>query len=697
MSKKVPKKNISSVLVDIKKPDYDYKRLPKFETVNLAHIPQAPVEEFKKTKKFFWIAFGACMALIFMFLAVTFFNLNEVKVIFAEGAEGIVKNFSSSVEALKEFRPDKAEISLKKNNEELVFLQKTFDKSYVQTFFNLIGGVVPLFKDAGDLIGTITTLNSDLLSLTQTIEGLKTNGFRYFQSNGDMLIRSVSEVRERIRSVTGEIESLRNTISALKSVSPFFEKFDAVVSDNYLKYSSELRDLDRFLGGTIDLLKSDERHVLIFFQNIAEIRPGGGFIGSYADVTVKNGQLANIDVRDIYDPDGQLDMKVVPPQEIKTMSQDWGARDANWFFDFPTSAKTIVYFLEQSKMYSEKHITFDAAIGLNLNVMRSVLDVIGPVPLEEYGVVIDSENFLKEIQREVETGKDKMAGEPKRILKVLAPIVLERMKVLSEPQLQELVKAIGVHFADKDIMVYAKDQNIRHFIETANIDGGVFKLPNSFWGSYLAVVNANVAGGKTDVFMDEFIEARIDVDTSGGTFTDLQVTRSHLGKNEKDPWWKATNKNFIQIYTNPNASLVSLKGNDIKNLVSDFNYEANGYVTLPQLDSIEKSKIFVNTYNTWTLEAFGKAGFGTWFNVPAGISKTLSVRYQTPEDTQTATITGRVFMFVFDKQSGVNTRLRISISAPLGYTWKESEGPIFTYENENPESRVTLHLTLKKQ
>lgn len=697
MPKKVPKKNISSVLVDVKKPDYDYTRLPKFETVNLAHIPQAPIEEFKKTRKIFWSAFGAFAALVLMFLAVTFFNLNEVKVIFAEGAEGIVKNFSSSVEALKEFRPDKAEISLKKNNEELVFLQKTFDKSYGQTFFNVIGGVVPLFKDAGDLIGTITTLNSDLLSLTQTIESLKTNGFRYFQSNGDALIRNVSEARERIKSVTGEIESLRNTITTLKSVSPFFEKFEGVVSENYLTYSSELRNLDQFLGGIIDLLQSDERHVLIFFQNIAEIRPGGGFIGSYADITIKNGQLVNIDVRDIYDPDGQLDLKVVPPQEIKTMSQDWGARDANWFFDFPTSAKTIVYFLEQSKMYSEKGITFDAAIGMNLNVMRSVLDVIGPVPLEEYKVVIDSENFFKEIQREVEAGKDKIAGEPKRILKVLAPIILERMKALSEPQLQALVETIGTHFADKDIMVYAKDQNIQHFVETAHIDGGVFKLPNNFWGSYLAVVNANIAGGKTDVFMDEFIEARVDVNTSGGIFTDLQVTRSHLGKNEKDPWWKATNKNFIQIYTNPNASLVSLKGNDVKNLVSNFNYETNGYITLPQLDSIEKSKIFVNTYNTWTMEAFGKAGFGTWFYVPAGTSKTLSVRYQTPEDNQTAIITGRVFTFVFDKQSGVNTRLRVSVSAPLGYTWEESESPIFTYENENPEARVTLLLTLKKQ
>ena len=427
------------------------------------------------------------------------------------------------------------------------------------------------------------------------------------------------------------------------------------------------------------------------------MRPGGGFIGSYADVTIDNGQLAGIDVRDIYDPDGQLDLKVVPPQEIKTMTQNWGARDANWFFDFPTSAKTVVYFLENSKMYSEKNITFDGAIGLNLNVMKSILGVIGPVPLEEYKVVIDDQNFFKEIQKEVETGKDKIAGEPKRILKVLAPIILERMKILSPPQLQDLVEKTGKHFSYKDIMVYMKNQDMQHFIEMANIDGGVFKLPNNFWGSYLGVVNTNVAGGKTDVFMDELIEARIDVDTSGGTFTDLQITRSHFGKDEKDPWWKATNKNFIQVYTNPNASLVSLKGNDVKNLFSNFDYDANRYIRLPQLQSIEKTKIFVNTYQTWIMQAFGKAAFGTWFNVPAGVSKILSVRYEAPGDNEIMVTTGKIFTFVFDKQSGVNTHLRISISAPLGYTWIESQSPVFSYENEDPESRITLLLTLKKQ
>jgi hypothetical protein len=59
------------------------------------------------------------------------------------------------------------------------------------------------------------------------------------------------------------------------------------------------------------------------------------------------------------------------------MTRKWAARDAGWFFDFPTSAETITYFLENSKIYSEKGIQFDALIAMNTYAFQSILDVVG--------------------------------------------------------------------------------------------------------------------------------------------------------------------------------------------------------------------------------------------------------------------------------------------------------------------------------
>ena len=144
-----------------------------------------------------------------------------------------------------------------------------------------------------------------------------------------------------------------------------------------------------------------------FFQNPAEIKPAGGFLGSYADLTINSGRLVNIDIRDIYDPDGQLTTKIIPPLPLQAITTSWGARDANWFFDFPLSAKKVTELLESLKIYQEKNIQFSGVIALNIKILESVLELSGPIKLSDYQFEINRNNFLKEIQKEVEAGTDK--------------------------------------------------------------------------------------------------------------------------------------------------------------------------------------------------------------------------------------------------------------------------------------------------
>lgn len=694
--KNVPKKNISTILVDVKKPDYNYENINRFSAVNLTHVPQAPKKSMFVRKTVAGTIFLFCATALLWTITIVS-NMNEIKTAFAYGAESIVENFSSSVEALREFRPYDAVAFLKKNDRDIAALSGVLEKSYGDVVLRALGAVIPSFKKAATLLSEIRTLNGNFTELTEEIGNLQSSGMRNFQSDGDAFLRSITSIRGKISDISRRIEIIRNDFSAVSGISSRFDAYEERVSEEYLKYSGQLHELDAFLGGVLGLLGSEnDRHVLVLFQNAAEVRPGGGFVGSYADVVIRKGQLQSIDVRDVYDPDGQLDLKVVPPHEIKTMSTDWGARDANWFFDFPTSARTILYFLENSKMYSEKEVVFDAVVGLNINVLESILSVIGPVPMEEYGVVISEDNFLKEIQREVETGDDKRAGEPKRILKVLAPIILERLGGLSESQSRILMERVSEHFSGKDVMIYAKDQNVSNFIASVGAGGEVYQLPNSFWGSYVAAVNANIAGGKSDVFVKQTIEARIDVDSGGSVFSDVGISRAHTGDKEKDPWWRATNKNFIQLYTTPGSTLVSVKGNDVKNLVSRFDYDAEGYERYPDLEKIEKTKIYQTAYQTWAMQAFGKTAFGTWFNVPAGQEKTLSIRYHTPATNDLNVSKGNVFTFIFEKQSGVPTGIKATISAPLGYIWEESRSPFYVYEETDAPSRAIVKLTLGK-
>ena len=698
MEKRVPRKNIQPVLVDVKKPDGNYGRISRIESVNLSKVPRAPAFKFFSVGK---IAFGivvSALVLIALWAGAAFLRAGEIKKAFAGGVLNIAGNFSLSIQALKETRFGDAEVFLAENDNEIRNMKNIMDRTYGSEALKIFGFFIPRFRNAADILEDAIELNSSVMNLASELEALTLDGMKNFQTNGALLIQNISAIRSEISGAGSKLESVRNNLAALRGFSDSLSEYEQNISGEYLKYSGELNKADIFLGGILGVLRSnEERHIAVLFQNTAEIRPGGGFVGSYADIIVQNGQMKSMDVRDIYDPDGQLDLKIVPPQEIKTMSTDWGARDANWFFDFPSSARAILFFLENSKMYSERDVKFDAAVGLNINVFESFLSATGPIELEDYKLAIDNKNFLKEIQREVETGADKRAGEPKRILKTLAPLALEKMNSVSELEREALAKSIFEHVAKKDIMIYAKDNNIQSSLVSSGVAGETLDLPNSFWGSYLAVVNANIAGGKTDVFMEQSVDARVDVDSEGGVFTDLSVNRKHTGNKEKDPWWRETNKNFIQIYAAPGSSLVSVKGNDVKNIVSKFDYEAEGYETYPELKKIEDSKIYSSSYQTWAFQAFGKSVFGTWFNVQAGKERVFSIKFETPPSDKTAVAKGRVFTFIFESQSGVSSKLKVAISAPLGYIWEESRSPFFNYETSGAAAREMIYLTLGKR
>ncbi|HXF44339.1 MAG TPA: DUF4012 domain-containing protein [Candidatus Paceibacterota bacterium] len=698
--KRVPIRNIDPVLVDIRKPGLDYKTrfMKSTNGLNLSRVPhRSPTTHPLYVRIIGWSI--TSVALLILAVAVfALFNLKGVKVLVSEKSGVIFDNFASSFRSLKELDPAEASSALSRNSEELSNLMSLISRPDTKTLLGLLGGVIPAVKDAGNFFVGVTELNIDFLKLSNALYDLELNGFGYFQTDGAKLVQSLSDIKDLIGGISRKIEKVRNTASTLKMTSPFFADTEGMISGDYLKYSAELMNFERLINGLSSLLGSTEgKRILLLFQNPAEMRPAGGFLGSYGDLTVKYGQMSNLTVQDIYWPDHPMnfDLKVIPPEPLQAVTKDWGARDANWFFDFPTSARTVASMLEASNIYKKEGVKFDAVVGLNISVVETILDIIGPIDIPDYGLKIGADNFLVEIQREVETGRDKKPGQnPKKILSVITPVILEKLGTLEDKDRVAFIEAIKDHFKKKDIMVYSEDGNLSSFFESVNIDGGVFELPNNFWGTYLALVNANVAGGKSDAFILESAEVRVDVDTDGGVFTEVAVTRKHEGNTQKDPWWRAANQNYFQVFASPGSTIVSLKGNDIKKYekpVYDQSYEVNA-----DLKKIEDTKVFLSGFDAWTMDAFGKTIFATWWNVPAGKSETLTIRYQTPRPGNFVLSEGAKFKFVFERQSGVKNGLRAFIGAPLGYEWAESKDALYTYETDDPDARMVIDLTLVK-
>ncbi len=698
MVKKVPKKNVEAVLVDIKKPDFNYEKSRRFSDLNLRRI----AGEYKKRKGAPWpklLKWGVGFV-VFAFVVFGIFTavgLEGTRVTLEAKGESASAELFKSLELIKNFETEEAQDSLVKSKEKLEEMSRMINDNPKNFILSASFKFVPFLKNVGGFLKQATQLNVDLLHFSSVLHDIQHNGFSYFRNDGEKLLGLMKESRDLVGRIKSEVGSLRNEAKGLDKLA-YFGQMENLLEEKYFVYSNQLYIMEDFLDGMINLFGSEEIHLLLMFQNSSELRPAGGFLGSYGDLVIENGQMKKLVVEDIYWPDHPMnfDEKYIPPEPLQGITRDWGARDANWFFDFPTSAEVVSTMLEESKIYKQENVEFEGVVGVSVDVLGTIMEYVGPIGLPEYGMTITDENFLAELQREVETGRDKQAGEnPKKILAILAPEIMEELDDLSESEMKEMVEDLSEHVEMKDIMFYSKEERLTNFFRKNGIAGEVYELPDGFWGSYLAVVNSNVAGGKSDAFMDQKVGLWLNVGAEGGVVGDLEIFREHVGEGESDPWYTATNKDYIKVYTNRNSNLIFSKG-------SDERYEAgeeydSSYEKLDVLKKIEETKTYDESHNVWVTEEFGKSAFATWLLTAAGEESNLEMRYENPGFKNFRLEEGKKFRFVFDKQSGSDTGLNLKVSAPLGYIWEESNSSVYSYETENIKKREIIELTLKNQ
>lgn len=643
--------------IDIRPPKPRRRRPTVYKVpVDLPYIPIARREPSEERRPNLKVPLIGTLA---VFLSViVFFGFNLMK--FKEQAEQtgpvVYNNFKAGAAALFNFDLGLAKESFQKASDDLAMLN---EKTPLNT--------------APAVLNTFLKISQTSVALSADLEDLKKNGLAFIiNKQGAFLIKKLHHIQELV----GEIGKLGDKLKSQAANLGY--KSD----EEFAGLNTKLGEADQFLSAFLKWLEAPKKQrLVVLFQNPSEIRPSGGFIGSYAIATLFQGNLLELETRDIYDPDGQLDLKIIPPKALQGVTDKWGARDSNWFFDFPMSARKVLEFLEASKIYSEQGIRFSGAVAINVDVMQDLITIVGPFELPEYGLTISDDNFLKEVQREVESGKDKEKGEPKKIIKTLAPMIFMEIAKLSEAQKEDLLKKMATRLKNKDLMVYFKDPAIQRYTKELGIGGEVMALPEEFTGEYLAVVNANIAGGKSDALIEQVIKFSSIIDEDGDAKNNLTVTRKHNGANEKDWWYKATNKNYLQAYVTSGSILKKTTGATPRTVVPAVDYVKQGYAKDQDLVALESG------------DSLGREVLASWLNVKAGDSGKLSFDYQRLGVVDLSKTS--LYQFIFEKQSGVGGRLEVNLRAPEGFQWRESGARDFQYSSDDLPARIVLDLNLE--
>lgn len=285
--------------------------------------------------------------------------------------------------------------------------------------------------------------------------------------------------------------------------------------------------ITKFVAGSDSLLlvlgTESDRQYLLLFQNNHELRPTGGFIGSIGLVNIKRGVVENVAVNSVYDPDGQLLKAIAPPEPLRRIVDRWFLRDANWFVDYRASARTIADFLEK-----EKGPTVDGVIALTPEVIKSFLNITGPIELPGYNVTVTSENFVPLTQEEVTYTYDRTANKPKQFLQDLAPLLMNRLMQASRERAGEVLAAVTASLQEKQLLLYFRDEAVQQRIEAIGWAGAIEQRAPGF----LSVNNANIGGHKSDQFIGQELDYRVEVKADRTVEAVVTIRRTHHGPTE---------------------------------------------------------------------------------------------------------------------------------------------------------------------
>ncbi len=548
----------------------------------------------------------------------------------------------------------------------------------------------PVLKNSFGTYKSFKDLSGQVGLLLNKVDSLSNNLLPwFFNQKGNLLIKELEDTNQIIKSILTKSSDLSSTASRLKD-------FSVLDLDFYLPLQTELSQYQKFLEALITWLKlPGDRHLFVMMLNPSEIRPGGGFLGSYVDLSLSNGSLKSLNVHDINDIDRELDLKVVPPKPIQTIASRWKTADANWFFDFPSSAKQVIQFAENSNLYKKDHITFDGVIAISADLVKDLLSLTGPVKLDELNLTIESNNFLSEIQKEIQTKREAQDSYPKKILKDLVPVLAQKLQALDANKKQQLLQLLGNWFEKKDIIFFSSNPEIQQFLQNLNLSGAVFELPQNFIGDYLAVINSNLGGGKTDLFIDQKVYFSSQVNEDGTTSNHLNIERSHHGQEGKYSWYKVPNQNYLEVFTLEGARLDNFSGGIVKKIKNPLDYKKASYIVNPLVSEIESSRRdFLNYPEVESFNAFGKGVFAAWTKTEVG--KKSEIVFDYANHLPSSLSEGKIYQFIFEKQPGSKGEYKFEISAPIGFIWKENNLPIFEYNSSDPPGRLIINLTLKK-
>jgi hypothetical protein len=377
---------------------------------------------------------------------------------------------------------------------------------------------------------------------------------------------------------------------------------------------------------------SEKQSVVIFLQNNNELRPSGGFLGSYAKVESDHCSLSKIDFQSIYNLDGQLKDKILSPSPLFHLSDKLYLRDSGWFTDGPSNGNIISTFYEK-----EGGQTPDLMIFVTPSVVTNILKKIGGVEID--GQVLTSENFVEQIQAMTSSDSDFERNNPKAVLTQIFPKLLKKISDAdSQTKIQTLTGIVNDLYS-KQIWFYSRRKDLQDSFKALGVDASVKQTE----GDYLQITSANMSGTKTDLDIQSSVALTTVYNL---TEKNIENTLSFTKFNPLPKQSQFKNISFVRFSVPKGSVLVSSEG-FLK--TTEPGIDSNGY---QQLESIIKWQANYKKLENgvWVGEESGKSVIAGFIETPGESTSKVTISYKLPKQQ----FDSKTYKMFIQKQPGAN-------------------------------------------
>ncbi len=490
------------------------------------------------------------------------------------------------------------------------------------------------------VVEDVAELGFELMSIVEDAEVLNSDNNLHSESSFDDispvmkadLLRALHnatpnlhKMRAKIYIAQKELEDLRNLDVhpfLIESVEPLEEVMPLLVSgiDFITPFAATVGEL-----AGVDA----DKQWLILFLNNTELRPGGGFIGVYALMLNRDGEIVNLQTDDSYKVDllveGDPEWNVEPPKPFTEFFglKNWYFRDSNWSPDFAGSAVlSSTMFRNQFSQAGQPIPEIHGVIGFTPTLVEGLLEIIGPITVD--GIEFTSDNIVEELEYQVEfayavNGVGKTAR--KNIVSDLTDAVIDRIMSSSIKTWAEILEMIMLDFDEKQIAMYSFDEDTQNAFEDFGWSG-VLDITDT--DDVLMVVDSNTVSLKTDPFVNRYIDYSI-VKGSDGYIANVDVTYEHVGNYAPTVSKYLT---YTRIYTPKGSELLTYS------------------------DTVFGIEIE---------EDLGMTSIGGYIEIYPGETKTLSYTYRLPKSVKKAIDKGVYELTVFKQIGAANHALTLDL------------------------------------